>query len=124
MQVCDKFSYLLPADNKVPLGGVVQMSLLEAVAKVGDSTGYLDLCLKNEHIKEAVAHSMLNIENCHVRITKKRLMLEADGFTSFRTFKRFDPGQLGPEQVALLINLANDGSKLQAKPKPNQQTNP
>lgn len=92
VQVCDKNAYLLQLQNpeEVLKGSVVQMNLLEAIAKVGDSTGCLDLCLKNTHIKEAVPYSIMSLENCHVRINKKRMVLESDAFTVFKTLERFN----------------------------------
>jgi len=75
------------------------MNLLEAIAKVGDSTGCLDLCLKNTHIKEAVPLSIISLENCHARINKKRLVLETDAFTTFKTEVRFNATQIAPEYM-------------------------
>ena len=57
------------------------MKLLEAVAKVGDTSGCMDLFLKNDHIREVQANSILSLGNCHVRIKKKRLVVETDDFS-------------------------------------------
>lgn len=86
VQNCDKNAFLFNKDAVNFMNqNVVPVKLMEATAKVGDATGCLDLLLKKEQIKSVEVNSMLSLENCHVRIAQKRMIIEADGHTLFKT---------------------------------------
>jgi hypothetical protein len=44
-------------------------------------------------------NSMLSLENCHVRVNKKSLVIEADGHTQFTTMEKFGSTVFPPEQL-------------------------
>ena len=87
------------------MGEVVQLNISEAIAKVGDSTGCLELCLRNEQIDQVTTNSMLMVQNCNVRVQKKKMILEIDGFSTVNTLEKFGNTVFPPDQLKQLINL-------------------
>jgi hypothetical protein len=81
------------------------------------------LVLKNEQIDKVAANSLIALENCHVRVIKRKMIIECDGHTNFTLLEQYG-NDLVPEEISKLINLANDRGEInydnKAKKRPKQ----